>query len=91
MSQMVSAPTWLAPAEALLDRLLAEHNPGHALQRGFQTEPAIYRLDLERIWRRGWLTVVMACSPHGGTFKARPAGAGWREQSEAGGGTGDHG
>ena len=45
----------LADASTLLDRLIAEHKPGHALQREFQNDPGIYQLDLERIWRRGWL------------------------------------
>lgn len=45
----------LGNAQALLDRLLKEHRPGFALQREFHTDPGIYQLDLERIWRRGWL------------------------------------
>lgn len=48
-------------AEALLDPLLAEHKPGYALARAFQTDPGMYQLDLERIWRRGWLFVGHAC------------------------------
>src|SRR5262245_28942469 len=51
-----------APApEALLERLLAAHRPGFALAREFSTEPAIYQLDLERIWRRGWLFAGHSC------------------------------
>jgi Rieske 2Fe-2S family protein len=50
-----------AEARALLDRLIAEHEAGHALQREFQTDPGIYQLDLERIWRRGWLFAGHAC------------------------------
>jgi glycine betaine monooxygenase A len=46
---------------ALLDRLIAEHKPGHALAREFQTDPEVYRLDLERIWRRGWLFAGHTC------------------------------
>ena len=45
----------------LLDRLIAEHKPGYALQREFQTDPGIYELDLERIWRRGWLFAGHTC------------------------------
>jgi Rieske 2Fe-2S family protein len=48
-------------AQALLDRLIAEHKPGYALERLFQTDPGIYRLDVERIWRRGWLFVGHTC------------------------------
>ena len=51
----------LADARALLERLIAEHPPGHALQREFQTDPGIYQLDLERIWRRGWLFAGHTC------------------------------
>ena len=51
----------LAEAQALLDRLIAEHKPGCALPREFQTDPGIYQLDLERIWRRGWLFAGHTC------------------------------
>jgi Rieske 2Fe-2S family protein len=51
----------LADARALLERLIAVHPPGHALQREFQTDPGIYQLDLERIWRRGWLFAGHTC------------------------------
>ncbi len=48
-------------AAALLARLIARHEPGHALQREFQLDPGIYQLDLERIWRRGWLFAGHTC------------------------------
>jgi len=51
----------LADAQAQLDHLIAAHKPGHALPREFQTDPGIYRLDLERIWRRGWLFAGHSC------------------------------
>jgi glycine betaine catabolism A len=51
----------LADARALLDRLIVEHKPGHALQREFSIDPGIYQLDLERIWRRGWLFAGHTC------------------------------
>jgi glycine betaine catabolism A len=51
----------LADARVLLERLIAQHQPGHALQREFQTDPGIYQLDLERIWRRGWLFAGHTC------------------------------
>src|SRR5436309_15782535 len=51
----------LADAQVLLDRLLTEHKSGFALPREFQTDPGIYRLDLERIWRRGWLFAGHTC------------------------------
>jgi Rieske 2Fe-2S family protein len=61
MRDLVAGPSRLAEAEALLDRLLAEHRAGYALQREFQTDPGIYQLDLERIWRRGWLFAGHTC------------------------------
>jgi Rieske 2Fe-2S family protein len=51
----------MAEAQALLDRLIAHHKKGFALQREFQTDPGIYQLDLERIWRRGWLFAGHTC------------------------------
>ena len=51
----------LVEAQALLEKLLAEHRPGHALPREFQTDSGIYQLDLERIWRRGWLFAGHTC------------------------------
>src|SRR5438270_10669391 len=50
-----------ADAQARLDRLISKHKPGYALQRAFQTDPGIYQLDLERIWRRGWLFAGHTC------------------------------
>ena len=49
------------PGPALLERLLAAHRPGFTLAREFPTEPGIYQLDLERIWRRGWLFAGHTC------------------------------
>src|SRR5215831_4758624 len=51
----------LADAAALLERLIGEHKHGYALQRQFQTDPGIYQLDLERVWRRGWLFAGHTC------------------------------
>src|SRR5262245_65320155 len=61
MSSPFLTSAQLADAAALLDRLIAEHKAGHALQREFQTDPGIYELDLERIWRRGWLFAGHTC------------------------------
>jgi glycine betaine monooxygenase A len=61
MSSPFLTSSQLADARTLLDRLLFERKPGHALQREFQTDPGIYQLDLERIWRRGWLFAGHTC------------------------------
>src|SRR6266403_4755062 len=61
MSSTFLTSAQLADARALLARLITEHKPGHALQREFQTVPGIYQLDLERIWRRGWLFAGHTC------------------------------
>jgi Rieske 2Fe-2S family protein len=44
-----------------LQRLVAEHRPGYALQREFQMDPGIYQLELERIWRQSWLFAGHSC------------------------------
>src|SRR5713101_5412173 len=41
--------------------LIANHQAGCALQREFYRDEEIYRLDLERIWRRGWLFAGHSC------------------------------
>jgi glycine betaine catabolism A len=61
MQSPILTSSQLADARALLERLIAEHRPGHALRREFQTDPGIYQLDLERIWRRGWLFAGHTC------------------------------
>ncbi len=61
MSSPFLTASQLADAQALLERLIGEHKPGYALQREFQTDPGLYQLDLERIWRRGWLFAGHTC------------------------------
>lgn len=58
-ASLLTSPA-LAP-EALLERLLGEHRPGFALRREFSTDPGIYQLDLDRIWRRSWLFAGHTC------------------------------
>jgi hypothetical protein len=38
-----------------IDDLLAGQTPGYTLPQAFHLDPDVYRLELERIWRRGWL------------------------------------
>ncbi|MGH7334568.1 MAG: aromatic ring-hydroxylating oxygenase subunit alpha [Candidatus Rokuibacteriota bacterium] len=61
MSEVRGDSPRLAAAQRLLDRLLVEHKPGHALAREFQTDSDLYQLDVERVWRRGWLFVAHTC------------------------------
>lgn len=44
-----------------LARRLAARTPGHALERAFYTDPAIYAADLQAIWYRDWLFAIPAC------------------------------
>src|SRR5690606_6275572 len=41
-----------------IDRLVAEHRPGHGLVRAFYHDEAIYRRDMERVFRRHWHCVA---------------------------------
>jgi Rieske 2Fe-2S family protein len=47
--------------QGLLERLIAEHRPGHGLAREFHVDPGIYQLELERVWRKGWLFAGHTC------------------------------
>jgi Rieske 2Fe-2S family protein len=49
------------PASRRLDELIAQRVPGHALPRAFYTDEEVYRFDVERIWRRGWLFAGHSC------------------------------
>jgi len=51
----------VAAAHGLLERLIAEHRPGHGLQREFHVDPGVYQLELDRIWRRSWLFAGHTC------------------------------
>jgi Rieske 2Fe-2S family protein len=44
-----------------LEALIAGCQPGWSLPRAFYTDEAVYRLDIERIWRRGWLFAGHTC------------------------------
>jgi hypothetical protein len=45
----------------VLADLLARHQPGFSLPRAFYTDEDVFRLDLERIFRRCWLFAGFAC------------------------------
>src|ERR1041385_3595167 len=52
-----------------LHSLLARCNPGLSLPREFHVEVSIYRLDIEHVWRRGWLFAGHSCEiPNPGDY-----------------------
>jgi Rieske 2Fe-2S family protein len=50
-----------SPASLGVKALLAKCRPGWSLPREFYFDEEIYQLDLERVWRRGWIFVGHAC------------------------------
>jgi Rieske 2Fe-2S family protein len=44
-----------------LRELIAAREPGYGLPGEFYSSEAVYRAELERIWRRGWLFVAHTC------------------------------
>src|SRR5437879_2817116 len=44
-----------------LDALTAQCQPGWSLPGAFYTNDAVYRRDIERVWRRGWLFAGHTC------------------------------
>jgi glycine betaine catabolism A len=44
-----------------LRQLIAAREPGHSLPGQFYSSETVYRAELERIWRRGWLFVGHTC------------------------------
>src|SRR5258706_6715322 len=45
----------------LIDSLIARCQPGRALPREFYSDQIVYRADLDRVWRRGWLFAGHSC------------------------------
>jgi Rieske 2Fe-2S family protein len=45
----------------LLQELIAAREPGYSLPGEFYSSGTVYRAELERIWRRGWLFVAHTC------------------------------
>src|SRR5262245_11996920 len=49
--------------------LIARRRPGWSLEGAFYHDDEIYRLDIERIWRRGWLFAGHSCqAPRPGDY-----------------------
>ena len=52
-----------------LESLLARCQPGWSLPGDFYKDDAVYRLDLARVWRRGWIFAGHACEiPEAGDY-----------------------
>ncbi len=51
----------VSPAHAALDALVARQPAHHTLLGGFYNAPEVYRADVERIWRAGWLFACHSC------------------------------
>jgi len=52
-----------------LESFLADYRPGWTLSGRFFTDPAIYQLDLDRIWKQGWLFAGHICEiPKAGDY-----------------------
>jgi len=53
----------------LIDSLIAGRQPGRALPREFYSDENVYRADLDRLWRRGWLFAGHSCEiPKAGDY-----------------------
>jgi Rieske 2Fe-2S family protein len=54
-------PPLTAPESREIAALVASRKAGYSLPAEFYTSELIYRADIERIWRRGWLFVGHTC------------------------------
>src|ERR1041384_5724532 len=50
-----------APSAGPVEAWVAECQPGFALPGEFYSDETVYRADLDRIWRTGWLFAGHAC------------------------------
>ena len=71
------------PSRDPVDSWLAECPPGWALPGKYHSDQAIYRADLDRIWRRGWLFAGHACelSKPGDYFTLQMENDRWEESN----------
>jgi Rieske 2Fe-2S family protein len=52
-----------------VQEIISRQPPGHSLLQPFYSDPEIYRLDVERVWRKGWLFAGHSCEiPREGDF-----------------------
>jgi Rieske 2Fe-2S family protein len=54
---------------AVLSKLIARRKAGFSLERDFYADESVYGVDVERIWRRGWLFAGHSCEiPNPGDY-----------------------
>jgi Rieske 2Fe-2S family protein len=59
----------ISSAEITLNSLIARQKPGFTLERPFYSDDVIYRADIARFWRTGWLFVGHSCEiPNPGDY-----------------------
>lgn len=61
---MMSSPpstSWTARDEQWIQDLIQSRQAGHSLPGLFYTDEKVFRADMERIWRRGWLFAGHSC------------------------------
>ena len=56
-----AAGAFVAPPVRTVDSLLAHRRPGWSLASEFYRDECLYRLDVERVWRNGWLFAGHTC------------------------------
>ncbi|MBM3838596.1 MAG: aromatic ring-hydroxylating dioxygenase subunit alpha [Verrucomicrobia bacterium] len=71
MSKSAVMMASLNSQDAALSALIARRKAGFSLERDFYTDESVYRVDVERIWRRGWLFAGHSCEiPNPGDYFA---------------------
>lgn len=65
MTPPALAVTAAAPSPADIDALIGRQRPGHALDREFYVEPAIFARDVERVLLQQWFLAGPACRAAG--------------------------
>ncbi len=68
-SSINTTPRGGAPLPADVASLIARRRPGWTLPQRFFVDPGLYRTELDRIWRTGWLFAGHACEiPRAGDY-----------------------
>jgi glycine betaine catabolism A len=62
-------PSFTSAEMGQLAELVASRRPGYSLPRDFYSSELVYRAELDRIWRRGWLFAGHTCElPNAGDY-----------------------